>query len=154
MECGHSLLGIASGSACPECGTVTADAERVPQPLASPWLIALRMLWPVPIIVVTVWTATAAAGQYGKASDMQAPIVMLGTALAFAWLVTPATVAFGTVRLVQRLPRRARWAPLLLFVPRIVAMPVLTALAGACIATIAGFGACLVGLPFLRMGAG
>jgi hypothetical protein len=85
---------------------------------------------------------------------MQAPIVMLGIALAFAWLVTPATVAFGTVRLVQRLPRRVRWAPLLLFVPRIVAVPVLTALAGACIATIAGFGACLVGLPFLRMGAG
>lgn len=130
---------------------MTADAERVPQPLASPWLIALRMLWPVPIIVVTVWTATAAAG---KAGDMQAPIAMLGIALAFAWLVTPATVAFGTVRLVQRLPRRARWAPLLLFVPRIVAVPVLTALAGACIATIAGFGACLVGLPFLRMGAG
>lgn len=130
---------------------MTVDAERVPQPLASPWLIALRMLWPVPIIVVTVWTATAAVG---KAGDMQAPIAMLGIALAFAWLVTPATVAFGTVRLVQRLPRRARWTPLLLFVPRIVAVPALTALAGACIATIAGFGACLVGLPFLRMGAG
>ena len=133
---------------------MTADDERVPRPIASPWLVALGMLWPVPIIVVTVLTAMTAVMQSGKSSDMRAPIAMLGVALAFAWIVTPATVAFGTVRLVKRLPRRARWAPLLFFIPRIVAVPALAALGGACIATVAGFGACLVGMPFLRIGAG
>jgi len=130
---------------------VTVDDERVPRPIASPWLVALGMLWPVPIIVVTVVTATTAVMQSSQLRDARAPIVMLGVALAFAWIVTPATVAFGTVRLVKRLPRRARWAPLLLVIPRIVAVPALAALGGACIATVAGFGACMVGMSFLRI---
>jgi hypothetical protein len=64
--------------------------------------------------------------------------------------LVPAAAAFTTVLLMLRMPRRARWAPLMLLVPRIVAVPVLVAAAATFVAIVMIFGACVVGVPFLR----
>jgi hypothetical protein len=116
-----------------------------PKPSAT-WFIALRMLWPLPVAMVLMTTSTVAEGRGADSVNL------LLIAILLAVFVTPATVAVETTLLMLRLPRRVRWAPVLLVVPRIVAIPILAAISGACIGAVALFGAELIGIPLIGAG--
>jgi hypothetical protein len=125
---------------------VTPDGKRMPPRPSPTWLIALRMLWPLPVAMVLMATSTVAEG---RGADS---VKLLLISILLAGFVTPATVAVETTLLMLRLPRRVRWAPVLLVVPRIVAIPILAALAAMCIGAIALLGAELIGIPLIGAG--
>lgn len=142
-ECGHSLAGVPSGAPCAECGVVTPDARRSLPPVNVAAAIA-EYAWPFAVIAVggALWFGLAGRGNEG---------LMVGLLVAGVGLcLVPAAAAFTTVLLMLRMPRRARWEPLVLLVPRIVAVPVLVAAAATFVAIVMIFGACVVGVPFLR----
>ena len=122
---------------------VTPDARRSLPPVNVATAIT-EYAWPFAVI------AAGGALGFGLAGRVnEGPVVgllMVGIGL----FLVPAAAAFTTVRLMLRMPRRARWAPLMLLVPRIVAAPVLVAAAATFVAIVMIFGACVVGAPFLR----
>ena len=142
-ECGHSLAGVPSGAPCSECGVVTPDARRTLPPVNVAAAIA-EYAWPFAVIAVGGALGFGFAGR-----GNEGPMVGLLVAGAGLCLV-PAAAAFTTVLLMLRMPRRARWAPLMLLVPRIVAVPALVAMAATFVAIVMIVGACVVGFPFLR----
>lgn len=122
---------------------VTPDARRSLPPVNVATAIA-EYAWPFALI------AAGGALGFGLAGrGNEGPVVGLLVAGVGLCLV-PAAAAFTTVLLMLRMPRRARWAPLMLLVPRIVAVPVLVAAAATFVAIVMIFGACVAGAPFLR----
>lgn len=142
-ECGHSLAGIPSGAPCAECGVVTPDARRTLPPVNVAAAIA-EYAWPFAVIAVGGALGFGFAGR-GNEGPVVGPLVA-GVGLC----LVPAAAAFTTVLLMLRMPRRARWAPLMLLVPRIVAVPALVAMAATFVAIVMIVGACIVGFPFLQ----
>lgn len=143
-ECGHSLAGVPSGAPCSECGVVTPDARRTLPPVNVAAAIA-EYAWPFAVIAVGGALGFGLAGR-GNEGSLMVGLLVAGVGLC----LVPAAAAFTTVLLMLRMPRRARWAPLVLLVPRIVAVPVLVAAAATFVAIVLIFGACVVGVPFLR----
>lgn len=143
-ECGHSLAGVPSGAPCSECGVVTPDARRTLPPVNVAAAIA-EYAWPFAVIAVGGALGFGLAGR-GNEGSLMVGLLVVGVGLC----LVPAAAAFTTVLLMLRMPRRARWAPLMLLVPRIVAVPVLVAAAATFVAIVMIFGACVVGVPFLR----
>lgn len=143
-ECGHSLAGVPSGAPCSECGVVTPDARRTLPPVNVAAAIA-EYAWPFAVIAVGGALGFGLAGRGNEGSLM---VGLLVTGVGFC--LVPVAAAFTTVLLMLRMPRRARWAPLVLLVPRIVAVPVLIAMAVTFVAIVMIVGACVVGFPFLR----
>lgn len=142
-ECGHSLAGVPSGAPCAECGVVTPDARRSLPPVNVAAAIA-EYAWPFAVIAVGGALGFGLAGRGNE--GLMAGLLVAGVGLC----LVPAAAAFTTVLLMLRMPRRARWEPLVLLVPRIVAVPVLVAAAATFVAIVMIFGACVVGVPFLR----
>jgi len=100
--------------------------------------------WPFAVIAVGGALGFGFAGR-GNEGPVVGPLVA-GVGLC----LVPAAAAFTTVLLMLRMPRRARWAPLMLLVPRIVAVPALVAMAATFVAIVMIVGACIVGFPFLQ----
>ena len=151
-ECGHDLRGVASGAACPECGTVTPDDRRVLAPL-RPGTVLLGYAWPYIALVLLIGAMSLAAGSWSDASS-QAETVRMVLILAvipvFLLLVVPINAARRTVTLMRRQPRREYMAPLLALTPRIVLVPLLAAAASTLLGVAITFGACMVAVAVGR----
>lgn len=153
FECGYPLGGVASGAPCPECGVVTADADRAPRPMPSSMELAMRFSWPLVLVGMSI-VAVAVISMNGGPSDNVPLMAFTVLGLAGALLIAPINGAVQAVRLVNRLPRRARWAPFVFLLPRAVAVPLLAALAAGVVGTVClvvgVFGACSLGMAGLR----
>ncbi len=145
-ECGHSLAGVPSGAPCSECGVVTPDARRTHPPVNVVAVVA-ECAWPMALVALG---ATLALGLTSRThgSDKLFGALVAGS----GFLLVTAATALTTVRLMRRMPRRARWAPVLLVVPRVVVFPVLAAAAATVVAVVLASGgamAAAVGRSFL-----
>lgn len=126
-----------------ECGVVTPDARRTLPPV-NVAVAVIEYAWPFAIIAVG---GIMVIGPIGMSLDL-APMGLVTVVIGLC--LTPIAAAFTTVRLMRRMPHRMRWAPLVLLLPRIVAVPILVAAASAVVAGTMTFGGCLVGLSFFR----
>ncbi len=133
-ECGHSLAGVPSGAPCAECGVVTPDARRTLPPVNVVAVVA-ECAWPMALVALGVMLALGLTSRT-HGSDMLLGALVAGSGL----ILVPTATALTTVELMRRMPRRARWAPVLLVVPRVVAFPVLVATAATVVAVILASG--------------
>ena len=141
-ECGHDLNGIADTAPCTECGVVTPVARRMPAPLPGGWRMLWIFAWPAIAMVVLGLGLAVLADRMtdGAAFGISAFICVL----VFVVLVGPVNTARQVNRLMQRLPRRVRAAPLLLLIPRGILVPVLAGIATVPIMAAIAFGACML----------
>lgn len=137
-ECGHPLVGVPDGSPCTECGTASSLTERDPGLMPSPGTLLLRFGWPSMAGFALLWVPALIVG---TAVDGMAFFLMLA-AIIVMLLVGPLNSGMQAWKLMKRMPRRAREAPLLALVPRAVLIPVLVGLATVPLNVALGVGAC------------
>lgn len=138
-ECGHRLVGVPDGSPCTECGTASSLAERDPGLMPSPGTLLLRFGWPSMAGFALLWVPALVVG---TAVDGMAFFLILA-AIVLMLLVGPLNSGLQSAKLMKRLPRRAREAPMLALIPRAVMIPLLAALATVPLNMALGFGACV-----------
>ena len=113
--------------------------ERRTQPPVNVRIVAVEYAWPFMVMAGGVLMATVSVRGGGDA--------VVGLIIAVVGLVlVPIAAATTTVLLMRRMPRRTRWEPLVLLVPRMVAVPALVAMASVAVAMTVAFGACVVGV--------
>ena len=128
----------------------SAIAARDPGPLPSPGALALRYGWPsfagAALLAFSALALDSAVDGAVFFAILAAGILML--------LVGPLNSGLQTWKLMKRMPRRAREAPMLALIPRVVLVPLLAAIATLPVNVALAFGACIVPLSFGRVGAG
>jgi len=141
-ECGHNISGLADDAPCTECGVVTPVARREAPPL-NMRRVVLGFAWPYMAIAgafVLLWLGIAML-RYNTAAVLF-PIAII-TILVL--LLVPINAARQSSKLMKRLPRRTREAPLIALIPRSVMVPLLVAAAAFFLGVTFVIGACAVG---------
>jgi hypothetical protein len=138
-DCGHDLRAIPEGTPCPECGVVTPMERRWPAPMPGTGRVLLGFAWPALVAMGLVPAAVIMADGLAGTG-----VVLMVITAVLVLLVAPLNTARRVHALMQRLPRRVRAAPLLVLVPRSVAVPVLAGIATIPVMMAIAFGGCLV----------
>ena len=141
-ECGHNISGLADDAPCTECGVVTPVARREAPPL-NMRRVVLGFAWPYMAIAgvfVLLWLGIAMLKD--NTAAMLFPIAII-TILVL--LLVPINAARQSSKLMKRLPRRTREAPLIALIPRSVMVPLLVAAAAFFLGVTFVIGACAVG---------
>jgi len=141
-ECGHNISGLADDAPCTECGVVTPVARREELPL-NMRRVVLGFAWPYMAIAgmsVVLWLAIAVLKD--SAAVVLFPIAIIAILVL---LLVPINAARQTSKLIMRLPRRTRAAPLIALIPRSVMVPLLVAAAAFFLGVTFTIGACAIG---------
>ncbi|NBQ15387.1 MAG: hypothetical protein EBU31_12480 [Proteobacteria bacterium] len=141
-ECGHNISGLADDAPCTECGVVTPVARREELPL-NMRRVVLGFAWPYMAIAgmfAVLWLAIAVLKD--STAVVLFPIAII-TILVL--LLVPVNAARQTSKLMMRLPRRTRAAPLIALIPRSVMVPLLVAAAAFFLGVTFIIGACAIG---------
>lgn len=145
-ECGHDLNGIGDTAPCPECGVVTPPGRRVPGPLPHPGKLLVGFGWPAMAVMAIALLSILLEPVVNLAQPVAAmllELLVLGV-LALVFAIGPLNTAIRVHRLMMRVPRRVRAAPLLLFIPRDVCASLLAGMATVPIMAAIAFGGCLL----------
>jgi len=146
-ECGHNISGLADDAPCTECGVVTPVARREELPL-NMRRVVLGFAWPYMAIAgmfAVLWLAIAVLKD--SAAVVLFPIAIIAILVL---LLVPVNAARQTSKLMMRLPRRTRAAPLIALIPRSVMVPLLVAAAAFFLGVTFVIGACAVGAVVTR----
>jgi len=146
-ECGHNISGLADDAPCTECGVVTPVARREALPL-NMRRVVLGFAWPYMAIAgmfAVLWLAIAVLKD--SAAVVLFPIAIIAILVL---LLVPVNAARQTSKLMMRLPRRTRAAPLIALIPRSVMVPLLVAAAAFFLGVTFVIGACAVGAVVTR----
>jgi hypothetical protein len=141
-ECGHNISGLADDAPCTECGVVTPVARREAPPL-NMRRVVLGFAWPYMAIAgvfVLLWLGIAMLKDNTAAVLFPIAIITI-----LALLLVPINAARQSSKLMKRLPRRTREAPLIALIPRSVMVPLLVAAAAFFLGVTFVIGACAVG---------
>jgi len=141
-ECGHNISGLADDAPCTECGVVTPVARREELPL-NMRRVVLGFAWPYMAIAgmfAVLWLAIAVLKD--SAAVVLFPIAIIAILVL---LLVPVNAARQTSKLMMRLPRRTRAAPLIALIPRSVMVPLLVAAAAFFLGVTFTIGACAIG---------
>ena len=141
-ECGHNISGLADDAPCTECGVVTPVARREAPPL-NMRRVVLGFAWPYMAIAgvfVLLWLAIAMLKDNTAAVLFPIAIITI-----LVLLLVPINAARQSSKLMKRLPRRTREAPLIALIPRSVMVPLLVAAAAFFLGVTFVIGACAVG---------
>jgi hypothetical protein len=141
-ECGHNISGLADDAPCTECGVVTPVARREALPL-NMRRVVLGFAWPYMAIAgmfAVLWLAIAVLKD--SAAVVLFPIAIIAILVL---LLVPVNAARQTSKLMMRLPRRTRAAPLIALIPRSVMVPLLVAAAAFFLGVTFTIGACAIG---------
>jgi hypothetical protein len=141
-ECGHNISGLADDAPCTECGVVTPVARREAPPL-NMRRVVLGFAWPYMAIAgvfVLLWLGIA------MLKDNTAAVLFpIAVITILVLLLVPINAARQSSKLMKRLPRRTREAPLIALIPRSVMVPLLVAAAAFFLGVTFVIGACAVG---------
>jgi hypothetical protein len=141
-ECGHNISGLADDAPCTECGVVTPVARREAPPL-NMRRVVLGFAWPYMAIAgvfVLLWLGIAMLKDNTAAVLFPIAIITI-----LVLLPVPINAARQSSKLMKRLPRRTREAPLIALIPRSVMVPLLVAAAAFFLGVTFVIGACAVG---------
>jgi hypothetical protein len=141
-ECGHNISGLADDAPCTECGVVTPVARREAPPL-NMRRVVLGFAWPYMAIAgvfVLLWLGIAMLRDNTAAVLFPIAIITI-----LVLLLVPINAARQSSKLMKRLPRRTREAPLIALIPRSVMVPLLVAAAAFFLGVTFVIGACAVG---------
>jgi small-conductance mechanosensitive channel len=141
-ECGHNISGLADDAPCTECGVVTPVARREAPPL-NMRRVVLGFAWPYMAIAgvfVLLWLGIAMLKDNTAAVLFPIAIITI-----LVLLLVPINAARQSSKLMKRLPRRTREAPLIALIPRSVMVPLLVAAAAFFLGVTFVIGACAVG---------
>jgi len=141
-ECGHNISGLADDAPCTECGVVTPVARREAPPL-NMRRVVLGFAWPYMAIAgvfVLLWLGIAILKDNTAAVLFPIAIITI-----LVLLLVPINAARQSSKLMKRLPRRTREAPLIALIPRSVMVPLLVAAAAFFLGVTFVIGACTVG---------
>jgi hypothetical protein len=141
-ECGHNISGLADDAPCTECGVVTPVARREAPPL-NMRRVVLGFAWPYMAIAgvfVLLWLGIAMLKDNTAAVLFPIAIITI-----LVLLLVPINAARQSSKLMKRLPRRTREAPLIALIPRSVMVPLLVAAAAFFLGVTFVIGACTVG---------
>jgi len=141
-ECGHNISGLADDAPCTECGVVTPVARREALPLDMRRVV-LGFAWPYMAIAgvfALLWLGIA------MLKDNTAAVLFpIAVITILVLLLVPINAARQSSKLMKRLPRRTREAPLIALIPRSVMVPLLVAAAAFFLGVTFVIGACAVG---------
>jgi hypothetical protein len=141
-ECGHNISGLADDAPCTECGVVTPVARREAPPL-NMRRVVLGFAWPYMAIAgvfALLWLGIA------MLKDNTAAVLFpIAVITILVLLLVPINAARQSSKLMKRLPRRTREAPLIALIPRSVMVPLLVAAAAFFLGVTFVIGACAVG---------
>ena len=140
-ECGHNISGLADDAPCTECGVVTPVARREELPL-NMRRVVLGFAWPYMAIAgmfAVLWLAIAVLKD--SAAVVLFPIAIIAILVL---LLVPVNATRQTSKLMMRLPRRTRAAPLIALIPRSVMVPLLVAAAAFFLGVTFTIGACAI----------
>ncbi len=141
-ECGHNISGLADDAPCTECGVVTPVARREAPPL-NMRRVVLGFAWPYMAIAgvfVLLWLGIAMLRDNTAAVLFPIAIITI-----LVLLLVPINATRQSSKLMKRLPRRTREAPLIALIPRSVMVPLLVAAAAFFLGVTFVIGACAVG---------
>jgi len=141
-ECGHNISGLADDAPCTECGVVTPVARREAPPL-NMRRVVLGFAWPYMAIAgvfALLWLGIAMLKDNTAAVLFPIAIITI-----LVLLLVPINAARQSSKLMKRLPRRTREAPLIALIPRSVMVPLLVAAAAFFLGVTFVIGACTVG---------
>jgi hypothetical protein len=141
-ECGHNISGLADDAPCTECGVVTPVARREAPPL-NMRRVVLGFTWPYMAIAgmfALLWLGIATLKDSTPAVLFPIAIITI-----LVLLLVPVNAARQTSKLMMRLPRRTRAAPLIALIPRSVMVPLLVAAAAFFLGVTFTIGACAIG---------
>jgi hypothetical protein len=141
-ECGHNISGLADDAPCTECGVVTPVARRGELPL-NMRRVVLGFAWPYMAIAgmfALLWLGIATLKDSTPAVLFPIAIITI-----LVLLIVPVNAARQSSKLMMRLPRRTRAAPLIALIPRSVMVPLLVAAAAFFLGVTFVIGACTVG---------
>jgi hypothetical protein len=141
-ECGHNISGLADDAPCTECGVVTPVARREAPPL-NMRRVVLGFAWPYMAIAgvfALLWLGIAMLKDNTAAVLFPIAIITI-----LVLLLVPINAARQSSKLMKRLPRRTREAPLIALIPRSVMVPLLVAAAAFFLGVTFVIGACAVG---------
>ena len=141
-ECGHNISGLADDAPCTECGVVTPVARREAPPL-NMRRVVLGFAWPYMAIAgvfALLWLGIAMLKDNTAAVLFPIAIITI-----LVLLLVPINAARQSSKLMKRLPRRTRAAPLIALIPRSVMVPLLVAAAAFFLGVTFVIGACTVG---------
>jgi len=141
-ECGHNISGLADDAPCTECGVVTPVARREAPPL-NMRRVVLGFAWPYMAIAgvfALMWLGIAMLKDNTAAVLFPIAIITI-----LVLLLVPINAARQSSKLMKRLPRRTREAPLIALIPRSVMVPLLVAAAAFFLGVTFVIGACTVG---------
>ena len=147
-ECGHNISGLADDAPCTECGVVT-PVERREAAALNMRRVVIGFAWPYMAIagmLLLLWLGIAVLKD-------STPAVLFPIAIAIAiaiitilvLLLVPINAARQSSKLMTRLPRRVRQAPLIALIPRSVMVPLLVAAAAFLLGVTFVIGACAIG---------
>ncbi len=141
-ECGHNISGLADDAPCTECGVVTPVERREALPL-NMRRVVLGFAWPYMAIAgmfVVLWLGIAVLKDSTPAVLFPIAIIAI-----LVLLLVPINAARQSSKLMARLPRRVRQAPLIALLPRSVMVPLLVAAAAFLLGVTFVIGACAIG---------
>jgi hypothetical protein len=141
-ECGHNISGLADDAPCTECGVVTPVERREAPPL-NMRRVVLGFAWPYMAIAgvfALLWLGIAMLKDNTAAVLFPIAIITI-----LVLLLVPINAARQSSKLMKRLPRRTREAPLIALIPRSVMVPLLVAAAAFFLGVTFVIGACTVG---------
>jgi hypothetical protein len=146
-ECGHNISGLADDAPCTECGVVTPVARRGELPL-NMRRVVIGFAWPYMAIAgvfVLLWLGIAMLKDNTAAVLFPIAIITI-----LVLLLVPVNAARQSSKLMMRLPRRTRAAPLIALIPRSVMVPLLVVAAAFFLGVTFVIGACAVGAVVTR----
>ena len=143
-ECGHNISGLADAAPCTECGVVTPVERREAAPL-NMRRVVIGFAWPYMAIAgmfLLLWLGIAVLKDSTPAVLFLFPIAIIAILVL---LLVPINAARQSSKLMTRLPRRVRQAPLIALIPRSVMVPLLVAAAAFILGVTFVIGACAIG---------
>ena len=143
-ECGHNISGLADDAPCTECGVVTPVERREAAPL-NMRRVVIGFAWPYMAIAgmfLLLWLGIAVLKDSTPTPAVLFPIAIIAILVL---LLVPINAARQSSKLMTRLPRRVRQAPLIALIPRSVMVPLLVAAAAFLLGFTLVIGACAIG---------